>query len=216
MGNYTTRQQSCAWSGCTGRCLPTYYSKIPQKVTGFDTVSGVIHCIGGSGRKLAGGPNDSRDTARELAILCNSLGLNQWEAFGGMNWFFMACSNAGKLPRILGQELKLNPDGPAVYPKTVQETGLPAEWGVKFLKAVALREGDGDLWAEGVPRAAEKLGLEAEARKTHKLGYGPHWDGRYNQFIRFPVWVVSALSWATQGRDPYNQQHGYVERYPAS
>jgi aldehyde:ferredoxin oxidoreductase len=27
--------------------------------------------------------------------------------------------------------------------------------------------------------------------------------------------VYSALSWAVQGRDPFNQEHGYVERYPS-
>jgi aldehyde:ferredoxin oxidoreductase len=217
-GSYTTRRQSCAWSSCTGGvagCLPTYYNKIPQKVTGFDTVSGVIYCVGGGGRNMTSGNPENRDPNREIAKLCDALGLNHWEAFAGMNWFMQNCQNAGKLPRILGEEVKLKHDGPAVYPKTGSEAGMTLEFAVKFLKAVAFREGEGDIWAEGTPRAAEKLGLEAEARKTHKFGYGPHWDGRYLHFIRYPVWVVSALSWATQGRDPFNHQHGYVERYPS-
>ena len=67
--------------------------------------------------------------------------------------------------------------------------------------------------AEGTSRAADKLGLSDQAWKTHKHGYAPHWDGRHLQHVKSPVWIVSALGWATQGRDPYDQQHGYVERY---
>jgi aldehyde:ferredoxin oxidoreductase len=217
-GRYGVRHQSCAYAACTGGAnagwdLPRYFTKVPKKYTGDGSVSGVMYCVGACSPWLF--DNDWGNTERgvEFNKLCDELGLNVWEIFAGMNWFMMNCQNAGKLQEILGEKIELNENGPAVYPKTEQHANLPPEFAARFLRAVAYREGEGDIWAEGTPRAADKLGLSDQAWKTHKLGYAPHWDGRYLQHVKYPVWVVSALGWATQGRDPYDQQHGYVERY---
>lgn len=215
---YGVRHQSCAYSGCTAGAqpaydLPRYYSKVPRKYTGDGTVSGVAYCVGTVSAWLLDNDFGKVERMVEFNKLCDELGVNVWEMFAGMAWFWQNCQQAGKLDKILGEKVELNRNGPAVYPKTDRSAGAPPEFAVKFIRAVAYREGEGDIWAEGTSRAADKLGLSDYAWKTHKHGYAPHWDGRYLQHVKSPVWIVSALGWATQGRDPYNQQHGYVERY---
>jgi aldehyde:ferredoxin oxidoreductase len=217
-GRYGVRHQSCAYSGCTGGAnstwdLPRYYSKVPLKYTGTGTVSGVMYCVGNCAPWLLNDDWGNTEVNVEFNKLCDQLGLNVWEMFAGMGWFWQHCQNEGKLPEIMGEKIELNKNGPAVYPKKDRWVGVQPEFAVKFIRAVAYREGEGDIWAEGTPRAADKLGLSDLSWKTHKHGYAPHWDGRHLQHIKYPVWVVSALGWATQGRDPYDQQHGYVERY---
>ncbi len=217
-GRYGVRHQSCAYAACTGggkddHDLPRYFSKVPTKYTGDGTVSGVMYCVGQCSPWLLDNDWGNVERSVEFNKLCDQLGLNVWEIFAGMGWFWQNCQNAGKLPRLMGEKMELNKNGPAIYPKTDRHVGLSSKLGVKFLRAVANREGEGDIWAEATPRAADKLGLTDQAWKTHKLGYAPHWDGRYLQHVKSPVWIVSALGWATQGRDPYDQQHGYVERY---
>jgi hypothetical protein len=149
----------------------------------------------------------------EMGKFIDQLGLNCWEIYEGTNWFIQNCQNDGKLSTLMGEKVVLNPNGPAVYPKTDWNTGMPTDLAVKWIKGITYREGEGNIWAEGTPRAAAIMGLSDEVWKTHKHGYGPHWDGRYVQFSHYPVWVYAALDWATQGRDPFNQEHGYPERY---
>lgn len=142
----------------------------------------------------------------EIKRLEEQLGLNHWESQLGMDFFLQNCYNAGKLPKLMGEPVPANEDGRMM---------LEPEFVYKWYRAVAHREGEGDVWAEGTPRAADILGLEDQVWKTHKHGYGPHWDGRYLHYVRSPVWIVSALGWATKSRDPFNHQHGYPERYPS-
>lgn len=217
-GRYTTRRASCAYSGCTGGvngCLPEYFDRVPLKYTGYGSMSGSIYCAGGAANYFLLKEGYSKEVNFEVSKLLDQLGLNSWEAFVGLNWFMQNSYNDGKLSKLMGEKLELDANGPAVYPKTGVSSGFNAELAVKLLRGVAFREGEGDIWAEGAPRAAEALGLVDEAWKTHKHGYGPHWDGRHLHFIHSPVWIYSALSWAVQGRDPFNQEHGYVERYPS-
>jgi len=215
---FGVRHASCAFSCCTAGAqplydLPRYYSKVPRKYTGVGSVSGTCYCVGTVSAWLLDNDFSQVERMVEFNKLCDELGLNVWEMFAGMGWFMQNAYHAGRLTKLLGEPIKLNPKGPAVYPKTDRSVGMTPEFAVKFIRAVAYREGEGDIWAEGTPRAAEKLGLADLTWKTHKHGYAPHWDGRYLQHVHSPVWIVSALGWATQGRDPYNQQHGYVERY---
>ncbi|OKY78010.1 MAG: Aldehyde:ferredoxin oxidoreductase [Candidatus Methanohalarchaeum thermophilum] len=216
---WTTRHQSCGFSACTGGfagCLPVYYSNVPRKFTGSGTVSGVKYCVGNCGPWLYNGDWGDTNTALEVNKLCDDLSLNHWEAFAGLNWFLCNAYNEGELNELMGEELDMNEDAPHVYPDTTANVGFSKEFAVKFLRKIAHREGeDADILAEGTPRAAEEMGLEEIAKETHKHGYGPHWDGRYLHFIHYPVWVVSALAWAVQPRDPFNQQHGYPERLPS-
>ena len=218
---YTVRKHS----GCTscGECMsttdafPDYYEGVQQRWTGTGMISGDMHCIGRNAPWLLDNDQNDKEEAFEFNKLAEYLGINHWELFAGMNWFIQNCYNDGKLTELMGEKLSLNKNGPAVFPKTTGYsqcyTGFPQELAVKFIKAIAYRKGDGDIFAEGSPRAEEKLGIQDEAWKTHKHGYGPHWDGRYLHFINYPLWVIAALLWATWGRDPNNSTHCCVENY---
>jgi len=216
-GRYTTRKHS----GCTscGECMmntdafPDYYEGVQQRWTGTGMISGDMHCVGRSAPLLLDNDWDDKEEAFEFNKLADMLGLNHWELFAGMNWFIQNCYNDGRLTELMGEKLTLNKSGPAVFPKSQAWTGFTQSLAAKFIRAIAYRIGDGDVFAEGSPRAAEKLGLKDMVWRTHKHGYGPHWDGRYLHFISYPLWVISALLWATWGRDPFNSTHCAVEGY---
>ncbi len=215
-GSFSIRCASCAYSGCTGAvngCLQPYFNNVPKKNTGTGSLSGGLYCAAFAADYFLLKKGITEAENFEMGKFIDTLGLNCWEIFEGTNWFIQTCQNDGRLDSLMGEKVTLNPNGPAVYPKTDWNTGMPTDLAVKWIRGIAYRQGEGDIWAEGTPRAAAKLGLADEVWKTHKHGYGPHWDGRYVQFIHYPVWVVSALAWATQGRDPFNQEHGYPERY---
>ena len=215
-GRYSIRCASCAYSGCTGSvnmCLQPFYNGVPLKHTGTGNLSGGLFCAGGAADYFLLKKGATPEENFEMGKIIDQLGLNCWEIFEGTNWFIQNCQNDGKVPTLMGEKVVLNKNGPAVYPKTDWNSEMPAALAVKWIKGISFREGEGDIWAEGTPRAAKIMGLSDEVWKTHKHGYGPHWDGRYVQFSHYPVWVYSALAWATQGRDPFNQEHGYPERY---
>jgi aldehyde:ferredoxin oxidoreductase len=206
-GRYVMRRVSPAWSSCTaGRlndsqgptCPAAYYSKVPRSYTGEGSFSGHVHCIGGAGGRLCNDQSNF-ELAVELNKLTCHLGLNQWEAFGSLCFFMKTAYNEGKLSKVLGEKI----DKSLMRPETA----------VRFLRSVARRHEDGDIWAEGVSRAADIMGLSDIAGRIQKHGYGSHWDGRHQQPIHYPVWVVSALSWALAGKDPFNQAHGHVCYY---
>jgi aldehyde:ferredoxin oxidoreductase len=228
LGRYKAKLQSCNYSACTGGpflCLPspegctaqpTYFNKLPMTHTGNSSVSGAFYCASACGPMLMDADWGNTEKNFEVAYLMNELGLNHFEAFIALPPFFMNSYKAGKLKTLLGEEVQFSTDGPRVGDDQNFHAGMPPDFAVKFLRAVAYREGEGDIWAEGAPRAAEKLGLEDQVHKSHKHGYGPHWDGRNLPFVEhFPPWLVNALSWAVQGKDPIGQQHDYGERYPS-
>ncbi|MCD6089851.1 hypothetical protein J7K07_09085 [Candidatus Bathyarchaeota archaeon] len=220
-GRYIMRMHSgCIACGECSMPFQHYYEGVQQRWTGTGIVSGDVHCVGYCAPWLLDNNWEDAEKIAEFNKFAEWLGINHWEIFAGMNWFIQNCFNDGKLTKLMGEKLNLNKEGPAVYPKVTSEdpykqawAGFPEELAVKFLKAIAYREGDGDIFAEGTPRAAEKLGLQDEVWKTHKHGYAPHWDGRYLHFIHYPMWVISALVWATWGRDPFDSTHCAVQNY---
>jgi len=93
-----------------------------------------------------------------------------------------------------------------------------------LLNKIALREGLGDLLAEGTWRFAEKLGLLQQYLSLNDIeeiltsfwgpvagygGYGPGVRGYCNHYDPRD-YVVSALLWATSHRDPWSSSHEYV------
>jgi aldehyde:ferredoxin oxidoreductase len=85
----------------------------------------------------------------------------------------------------------------------------PPFWAA-FLHAIAYREGLGDTLAEGGWAAARALGLGIDIAEQRYPGWGQagHWDGRDRMALSYPYWIVSALQWMADTRDPYNSGHG--------
>lgn len=151
-----------------------------------------LHCCSGSYLALK-----PQDLALEAALLANKLGLNHWEivnGFRGRQGWLPKCEEAGVL--------------------TDEEFGMPfkplaADFWLELLRKIAYREGIGDILAEGWARAADQLGKAKEYLPHVAHGYQSHWDGHLYGAPRYPYWLVSALMWMVDSRDPF--VHGYAQ-----
>jgi aldehyde:ferredoxin oxidoreductase len=137
-----------------------------------------------------------RRPAFELNVLSNRYGLSQSDIITGMVPWLIACQKAGLISKI---------------------NGLPMDWSsptfwAEFLRAVAYREGLGEALAEGGWAAARILHLGEDLTQDRYPGWGhnAHCDGREGGYLTFPYWLVSALQWLADTRDPFNSGHGYL------
>jgi aldehyde:ferredoxin oxidoreductase len=197
---------------CTASC-PTpcnaYYANMPGVAYPDRHYEGHWACVGSSFRGIAeGGPVSHGGLfdwqlglygGFELNVLSNRLGLNQWDLIMSMVPWLECCQRQGLLTEINGRAI---------------DWRSPEFW-VAFLDDIAYRRGMGAALAEGGLRAAYLLDLGADiARRFYTAwGFGGHWDGHAGtqNHIVYPFWIVSALQWATDTRDPYSSSHGYVQ-----
>ena len=139
----------------------------------------------------------------EMSVLSNRYGLNHWDLLIGMVPWLERCQLEGRVSELNG----------------VAMNWQDARFWDTFLRSVAYREGVGDALAEGGWRAASILGLGEDLMGRHYVGWGSagHWDGHacWDTPIVFPYWLVSALQWATDVRDPYGSSKGYVQHVMA-
>jgi hypothetical protein len=105
----------------------------------------------------------------------------------------------GLLPKVNGHPFDLN----------------AIDFWVHLLHDVAYREGMGDALAEGGWYGALRLNLGVELMRRYYTGWGysGHWDGHaaFVNPIVYPFWIVGALHWAMDTRDPASSTHGYVQ-----
>ncbi len=137
-----------------------------------------------------------RRAAFELNVLSNRYGLNQFDIIGGMVPWLIACQEAGLISDING---------------LVMDWRSPAFW-TEFLRIIAYREGLGDVLAEGGWAAARTLRMGEEFARQRYPGWGhtAHCDPFGWGEVTFPFWLVSALQWLSDTRDPFNSGHGYL------
>jgi len=133
----------------------------------------------------------------EAAQLANKYGINHWEVVVGLTG--------------IGQWLDKCVEKGVI---TEKDLGMPIElergtfWS-ELLRKIAYKEGIGKVFAEGVPRAADIIGKGHEDLPHVAHGYETHWDGRLFGGPRYPYWIVAALQWAMDSRDPL--VHCYAE-----
>ncbi len=137
-----------------------------------------------------------RRAAFELNVLSNRYGLNQFDLLSGMVPWLIACQKAGLISEMNGRTM---------------DWYSPHFW-AEFLRATAYREGLGDALAEGGWAAARALHLGEDLARSRYPGWGhsAHWDGHDGTNLPFPFWLVSALQWLSDTRDPFSTGHGYV------
>ena len=196
---------------CTESCLTpcgVYYRDVPGRVHGrghtghWFCVAPLLRGIGEAGPVSHRGAYDWRLGVRggmEMNVLSNRYGLNQWEIIIGMVPWLAACQRAGLIDSLNG---------------VAMDWCSPEFWD-HTLHALAYREGMGDVLAEGGWAAAKALGLGEDLIRRFYTGWGfpGHWDGHADliNYIVYPFWLVAALQWATDTRDPIPSGHGYVE-----
>lgn len=137
-----------------------------------------------------------RRAAFELNVLSNRYGLNQFDLLIGMVPWLIDCQKAGLIHEINGQALQWR---------------SPEFW-AEFLRIIAYREGVGDVLAEGGWRAARTLDLGLDLARQRYPGWGctAHCDPFGWGTVFYPYWIVSALQWLADTRDPFNSGHGYL------
>ena len=197
---------------CTAAC-PTpcgiYYKDMPGVAYPDRIYEGSMACVGscfrgaGEGGPIShGGLFDWKLGAYagfEMNVLSNRYGLNQWDIIVSMVPWLERSQRAGLISELNGT------------PMNWQDPNYWAE----FLHAMAYREGMGDALAEGGLRASMSMNLgEQFVRRYYSgWGYGGHWDGHacWLNHLVYPYWIVSALQWSTDTRDPFSSTHGYVQ-----
>jgi len=137
----------------------------------------------------------------DIHHLVNDLGLNEWEYMSFYPWLEVFVRNGIKK---IG-DLYLDIDS--------------HDFWFKFLSMIAKREGIGDIFAEGVMRAAERLDELHIPKKYQKeikrianfihpaYGFPSHRLGRGCVSQPSPIWIYSMLHWAFDTRDPMSSHH---------
>lgn len=131
------------------------------------------------------------DGGLELHMLCDDLGLDLWVLLTLQPWL-VRCVEIG-INSLKG--LNLNPRDPV--------------WFRRLLESIAYRRELGDMLAEGLRRAVDRLRGELpdelfKLAETLEFAYGfpAHREGRIWDPEPLPFWIVSALMYATESRDP--------------
>ena len=202
-------QGSARCHGCTEGCLTpceSYLQDVPGVVYNRKWSGGwfCISWIRGPGIDESG-PASMREVydwhlepraAFEVNVLSNRYGLNQYDLLMGVVPWLIGCQKAGLISELNGRAM---------------DWTSPHFW-AEFLRATAYREGLGDALAEGGWGAARALHLGEDVAQTRYPGWGhaAHWDGHDSPTLPFPSWLVSALQWLFDTRDPFDSGHGYV------
>jgi hypothetical protein len=201
-GNGVARREPCT-EGCLTPCA-AYFQDVPGSV--YDRKwSGSWFCV--SAIVQSGPPawfppqvramcdwGLDRRAAFEMNVLSNRYGLNQFDLLVGIVPWLIACQKDGALSGLNGRPM---------------DWYSPAFW-AEFLRVTAYREGLGDILAQGGWAAARALHAGEEMTRTQYAGWGHtgHWDGHAGVGPPFPHWLVSALQWMSDTRDPFNSGHG--------
>lgn len=190
------RPAPCTYQ-CPGAC-GGFYHDVPGVVYPDRTYSGQLFCC--APRFKGGnwlGATLGFEAGFEIAQISNDLGLNHWELLFGLVPWILRCQERGELQQIDGKRLDFSD---------------PRFW-VEFLTKIATRESWGDLLAEGGPRVADALSMGQDLIGVYYPAWGQasHWDG-HGSFASpyFPYWLVTALQWAMDTRDPLGGGHGYT------
>ena len=197
------RYQACT-EGCAVRCYDArFYTTVPAVLQRGKVFSGQVDCIAG----LFPGIPDSFynwemgfEAGFEAGRTANDLGLNHWEILVGTVPWLRALKEDGITNRVDGMEINLD---------------SPEFWDF-LLKGIAHRQGEfRSALSEGTVRAQKILGIGGEQldRFFPAWGYAGHWDGHGDRinYVFFPYWIVSALQWAVDTRDPISSAHGYAQ-----
>ncbi|MEM2926659.1 MAG: aldehyde ferredoxin oxidoreductase N-terminal domain-containing protein [Candidatus Bathyarchaeia archaeon] len=194
---YGARSAACS-QACPMDC-GIVYTNVPGRVNrGIQTTR--VQCVA----PLFGGAERfydwkiGREAGTELSALANKLGLNHWVLLLGVVPWLRECHRRGLIKFLDGEPIDFD---------------SPRFW-ANLLEKISQREGIGNILAEDVPRASEILKIGEDVMKSLYPAYGfpGHWDGHGDKVnpAFFPLWIVSALQWFTDTRDPFSSGHGYT------
>ena len=145
----------------------------------------------GGGVEVPAGVNFARHKEIGMHVRCNALGIDQWFRLVFQPWL-MALEQRG-IHAIRG--FPIAPSDPA--------------WFDDLMTAIAFRQGLGDLFAEDLRRVVDELEDELPAdlialgrSLEFAFGFPSHREGRFWDEEPLPYWVISAMMYASESRDP--------------
>jgi len=202
VAQYGQRFQACTQQCHTGCYDARYYTRVPGVLCN-KLLAGQVDCVAGLFPGLANSFynwNLGFEAGFEITQMSNDLGLNHWEILIGMIPWLRDCRRAAYFREINGRAFDL--DDPQVW--------------ADLFRSITYRSDElGRALAEGVVRGSELLGFGQEflVRYYPAWGYAGHWDGHGDHInhIVFPFWLVAALQWAMDTRDPISSGHGYTQ-----
>lgn len=195
--------QACT-QGCAVRCYDArFYTSVPAVLSPGRKLSGQMDCVAGLFPGMENSFYDWKlgfEAGFEVGQIANDEGLNHWEILIGMVPWLRSMNEQGILTEVDG--VRIDVDDPRFWQH--------------LLKGISRREGTvRSALAEGTVRACHLLGIGRESldRLFPAWGYAGHWDGHgdHINYVFFPYWVVSALQWAIDTRDPISSAHGYAQ-----
>ncbi|MFW5980988.1 MAG: aldehyde ferredoxin oxidoreductase N-terminal domain-containing protein [bacterium] len=199
---YGRKGQACSHS-CPWRC-GYIWRDIPGQTYSADHTA-LITCVANVFISCKDSPHNpynwdlGEEAGVEIAVLADRLGLNHWALSIGFAKWLIECKEKNVMDKI--GDLEIDTDC--------------VEFWVSLMEKISYRKGIGDVLAEELPRAAEILnkGQDIVEDIYPAYGFSGHWDGRGDEVnpIFFPLWIVSALQWATDTRDPFSSGHGYSQ-----
>jgi len=161
--------------GCLGNCLRRTYEAEDGKKGKYMCQSAVFYQLWAE--RYYGGQNEVPFYATKL---CDEYGLDTWAIELMMLWL-NRCYRAGILT-----------DESADIP--ISKLGS-LEFIETLVRKVSLREGFGDILAQGIVKAADSVGPEARRQIRYTDPYEPR------------LYITTALLWATEPREPIQQLH---------
>jgi len=199
---YGERFHACTQQ-CPSRCTESrFYENVPGTVFKDRTYRGQLHCAAALFQGFKTTFYDwglGWEAGFEISNLVNDYGLNNWEILFAIVPWLRDCHRAGLLPDLDGMPVDF--DDPHLW--------------AELLRKIAYREGIGAALAEGGRRAPDILGFGKELADPYYTawGFACHWDGHGNRVnqIYYPYWLVTALQWMVDTRDPMADGHDYCE-----
>jgi len=130
----------------------------------------------------------------EIQALCEGLGISSAFNLNLYPWFWQCIENG--VTEL--NSYKLEPDNPRFW--------------YDLVKKIAYREGIGDIFAEDLIRASDKLNLPDILKKAACFqfplwGQPDHRLGRAYESQPSPIWIHTSLHWAIDSRDPMASHH---------
>jgi aldehyde:ferredoxin oxidoreductase len=177
-----------------GQCVGSYLMAIRENKNQMDAT----HYKGG-GVEVPAGRSFGLCEEVTLKESCDRLGLDLWHRLVMQPWL-VACTQRG-IHQIRG-----HPFAPA-----------DVFWYEKFQEQLAHRQGLGELLADDLRRAMDVLEgelppdlIDLGRRLEFGFGFPAHREGRFWDEEPLPFWVISAMMYASESRDPTIGTHQSV------
>ena len=169
----STRKDPCY--GCAADCIRVKYTA-SNGVTGKNMCQSGMFYLQWSWRHYG----EQNEVPFHANRICDDYGLDSWALEQMLAWL-NRCFKAGQL----------NEEGTGL---SFSEIGS-LEFIESLIRMIALREGFGELLAQGLPKAAEQIGHGAPDLIRHNDPYDPR------------LYITTALLWAMEPREPIQQLH---------